>query len=142
MTLSLDFFFFFAFLSSEAVSDGKGWVDAAGNVREPASEKISKDNYRPGQIPGANSPSHCSRLKTSHSMRYNLQTRKIPLESFLCVNDAAGNVREPASEKISKDNYRPGQIPGAKEKRRAAAFSSTSLSESLLSSEDEPLDEV
>ncbi|CAG8882793.1 unnamed protein product [Penicillium nalgiovense] len=33
--------------------DGKGWVDAAGNVREPASEKISKDNYRPGQIPGA-----------------------------------------------------------------------------------------
>ncbi|KGO63222.1 Nucleotide-binding, alpha-beta plait [Penicillium expansum] len=33
--------------------DGKGWVDSTGNLREPASEKISKDNYRPGQIPGA-----------------------------------------------------------------------------------------
>ncbi|KAG0153094.1 hypothetical protein PDIDSM_2053 [Penicillium digitatum] len=33
--------------------DGKGWVDSTGNLREPASEKISKDNYRPGQILGA-----------------------------------------------------------------------------------------
>ncbi|KAJ5782214.1 hypothetical protein N7457_003988 [Penicillium paradoxum] len=33
--------------------DGKGWVDSTGNLKEPANEKISKDNYRPGQIPGA-----------------------------------------------------------------------------------------
>lgn len=33
--------------------EGKGWVDATGNVKEPASGKIRKDNFRPGQVPGA-----------------------------------------------------------------------------------------
>ncbi|KAJ5951808.1 uncharacterized protein N7479_010221 [Penicillium vulpinum] len=33
--------------------DGKGWVDSTGNMKEPVSMKISKDNYQPGQIPGA-----------------------------------------------------------------------------------------
>ncbi|KAJ5457620.1 hypothetical protein N7475_009008 [Penicillium sp. IBT 31633x] len=33
--------------------DGKGWVDSTGNLRELTNDKISKDNYRPGQIPGA-----------------------------------------------------------------------------------------
>ncbi|KAJ5121212.1 Nucleotide-binding alpha-beta plait [Penicillium bovifimosum] len=33
--------------------EGKGWIDSTGNVREPANEKISKDSYRPGKIPGA-----------------------------------------------------------------------------------------
>ncbi|KAJ5677415.1 uncharacterized protein N7477_003048 [Penicillium maclennaniae] len=30
----------------------KGWVDSAGAVKESASEKTRKDNYRPGQVPG------------------------------------------------------------------------------------------
>lgn len=33
--------------------DGKGWVDAAGNVKEAASDKIRKADYRPGQVAGA-----------------------------------------------------------------------------------------
>lgn len=32
--------------------EGKGWVDATGNVKEPVSEKIRKDNFHPGQVPG------------------------------------------------------------------------------------------
>ncbi|KAJ5558157.1 hypothetical protein N7461_002129 [Penicillium sp. DV-2018c] len=32
--------------------EGKGWIDSTGNVREPVNEKISKDTYRPGKLPG------------------------------------------------------------------------------------------
>ncbi|KAL4940518.1 hypothetical protein BDV06DRAFT_196509 [Aspergillus oleicola] len=32
--------------------EGKGWVDVAGNLKEPASERIRKDKYRPGQVAG------------------------------------------------------------------------------------------
>lgn len=36
--------------------------------------------------------------------------------------DEAGNVKETASDRIRSDKYRPGQVPGAKEKRKAAKF--------------------
>ncbi|KAL4996530.1 hypothetical protein BDV10DRAFT_172024 [Aspergillus recurvatus] len=32
--------------------EGKGWVDEFGNLKEPASERVRKDQYRPGQIAG------------------------------------------------------------------------------------------
>ncbi|KAL6239402.1 hypothetical protein BDW75DRAFT_236590 [Aspergillus navahoensis] len=32
--------------------EGKGWVDEFGNLKESASERIRKDQYRPGQIAG------------------------------------------------------------------------------------------
>ncbi|KAL4977827.1 hypothetical protein BDW66DRAFT_131880 [Aspergillus desertorum] len=32
--------------------EGKGWVDEFGNLKEPASERVRKDQYRPGQIGG------------------------------------------------------------------------------------------
>ncbi|KAL4784267.1 hypothetical protein BJX76DRAFT_327810 [Aspergillus varians] len=49
-----------AFLRSDAgantltstFEEGKGWVDESGNLKEPASDKIRKDQYRPGQIAG------------------------------------------------------------------------------------------
>lgn len=33
--------------------EGKGWVDTAGNVKEAASGKARKENFRPGQVAGA-----------------------------------------------------------------------------------------
>ncbi|KAJ5166556.1 uncharacterized protein N7482_005337 [Penicillium canariense] len=33
--------------------EGKGWVDASGNVKEAASDKARKDDYHPGQVAGA-----------------------------------------------------------------------------------------
>jgi len=32
--------------------ESKGWVDSTGAVKESASEKIRRDNFRPGQVPG------------------------------------------------------------------------------------------
>ncbi|KAL4872172.1 hypothetical protein BDV12DRAFT_162428 [Aspergillus spectabilis] len=32
--------------------EGKGWVDESGNLKEPASERARRDQYRPGQIAG------------------------------------------------------------------------------------------
>ncbi|KAJ5312893.1 hypothetical protein PENANT_c049G07259 [Penicillium antarcticum] len=32
--------------------EGKGWVNADGTLRETANDKIKRDNYRPGQVPG------------------------------------------------------------------------------------------
>ncbi|CAG8376246.1 unnamed protein product [Penicillium salamii] len=33
--------------------EGKGWVDADGNLKEAANDKIKKDNKHPGQVAGA-----------------------------------------------------------------------------------------
>ncbi|PYI06258.1 hypothetical protein BO78DRAFT_429946 [Aspergillus sclerotiicarbonarius CBS 121057] len=33
--------------------EGKGWVDGSGNVKENASDRIRKAQYRPGQVAGA-----------------------------------------------------------------------------------------
>ena len=33
--------------------EGKGWVDDSGNLKEPASDRVRSDQYRPGQVPGA-----------------------------------------------------------------------------------------
>ncbi|PLB44712.1 hypothetical protein P170DRAFT_439961 [Aspergillus steynii IBT 23096] len=33
--------------------EGKGWVDETGNVKEPASDRIRKADYKPGQVDGA-----------------------------------------------------------------------------------------
>lgn len=33
--------------------EGKGWVDAAGTVKEVARQKVRKDDFRPGQVAGA-----------------------------------------------------------------------------------------
>ncbi|PYH46676.1 uncharacterized protein BP01DRAFT_355671 [Aspergillus saccharolyticus JOP 1030-1] len=33
--------------------DGKGWMDRTGNVKEPVSDRIRTDQYRPGCVPGA-----------------------------------------------------------------------------------------
>ncbi|KAL3438601.1 hypothetical protein BDV09DRAFT_159214 [Aspergillus tetrazonus] len=32
--------------------EGKGWVDESGNLKEPASERVRKHQYRPGQTAG------------------------------------------------------------------------------------------
>lgn len=39
--------------STVTFEEGKGWVDAAGNVKEAASHKIRKADFRPGQVAGA-----------------------------------------------------------------------------------------
>lgn len=38
---------------SATFEEGKGWVDDKGNLKEPASDRIRTDQYRPGQVPGA-----------------------------------------------------------------------------------------
>ncbi|KAF9244379.1 hypothetical protein LCP9604111_7332 [Penicillium roqueforti] len=60
--------------------DGKGWVDSTGNLKEPASEKISKDNYRPGQIPGAKEKRRAASLATKDTKKRS-RKEKTPEES-------------------------------------------------------------
>ncbi|RHZ47982.1 uncharacterized protein CDV56_103976 [Aspergillus thermomutatus] len=33
--------------------EGKGWIDNAGNLKETVSDRVRKDQYRPGQVAGA-----------------------------------------------------------------------------------------
>ncbi|KAJ5496385.1 hypothetical protein N7463_008372 [Penicillium fimorum] len=60
--------------------DGKGWVDSTGNLREPVSEKISKDNYRPGQIPGAKEKRRAAKSAAKDMKKRSLK-EKTPEES-------------------------------------------------------------
>ncbi|KAJ5612612.1 hypothetical protein N7510_005806 [Penicillium lagena] len=43
--------------------EGKGWVDALGEVKEPASEKIRKANYQPGKVAGAKEKRNAGSMK-------------------------------------------------------------------------------
>lgn len=38
---------------SATFQDGKGWVDDSGNLKEPVSDRIRSDQFKPGQVPGA-----------------------------------------------------------------------------------------
>lgn len=38
---------------SSTFEEGKGWVDDSGNLKEPVSDRIRSDQYKPGQVPGA-----------------------------------------------------------------------------------------
>jgi hypothetical protein len=33
--------------------EGKGWIDSSGNLKEPVSDRIRSDQYRPGKVAGA-----------------------------------------------------------------------------------------
>lgn len=38
---------------TSAFEEGKGWIDYAGNLKETVSDRLRKDQYRPGQVAGA-----------------------------------------------------------------------------------------
>ncbi|GIK07467.1 hypothetical protein Aspvir_003133 [Aspergillus viridinutans] len=38
---------------TSAFEEGKGWIDHAGNLKETISDRLRKDQYRPGQVAGA-----------------------------------------------------------------------------------------
>lgn len=50
-----------------AFEDGKGWVDESGTLRESASEKARKDQYRPGQVTGHKEKSKNTKVKLRHN---------------------------------------------------------------------------
>ncbi|OQE31192.1 hypothetical protein PENSTE_c001G08712 [Penicillium steckii] len=45
----------------------KGWVDASGDVKESASKKSRKDNYRPGQVAGTKEKRSAKKAKVPES---------------------------------------------------------------------------
>ncbi|GFG26738.1 hypothetical protein IFM61606_06735 [Aspergillus udagawae] len=38
---------------TSAFEEGKGWIDHTGNLKETVSDRLRKDQYRPGQVAGA-----------------------------------------------------------------------------------------
>lgn len=52
---------------TSAFEDGKGWVDESGAVREPASERVRKDQYRPGQVIGHKEKPKHTNTKPNHN---------------------------------------------------------------------------
>ena len=88
--------------------DGKGWVDAAGNVREPASEKILKDNYRPGQIPGAK-----EKRRAAKDMKKPSRKEKTPEESSESEDytSSSGSSSDESSDSESVVEEKVGENP-------------------------------
>ncbi|BCS21367.1 uncharacterized protein APUU_21799S [Aspergillus puulaauensis] len=52
---------------TSAFEDGKGWVDETGTLREPASENVRKDQYRPGQVIGHKEKPKYTTVKPNHN---------------------------------------------------------------------------
>ncbi|KAL4902507.1 hypothetical protein BDW74DRAFT_157929 [Aspergillus multicolor] len=45
--------------------EGKGWADESGNLKEPASERVRKYQYRPGQIAGHKEKAKKAKVKST-----------------------------------------------------------------------------
>jgi hypothetical protein len=92
--------------------DGKGWVDAAGNVREPASEKISKDNYRPGQIPGAKEKRRAAKSAAKDTKKRS-RKEKTPEESSESEDytSSSGSSSDESSDSESDVEEKAGENP-------------------------------
>lgn len=50
-----------------AFDEEKGWIDASGDVKESASKKSRKDNYRPGQVAGTKEKRSAKKSKVPES---------------------------------------------------------------------------
>ncbi|KAL4802883.1 hypothetical protein BDV18DRAFT_145741 [Aspergillus unguis] len=61
--------------------EGKGWVDESGNLKEPASERVRKDQYRPGQIAGHKEKSKPKPKSATKASTDEPQTKKAKLKA-------------------------------------------------------------
>lgn len=86
--------------------DGKGWVDSTGNLREPANEKISKDNYRPGQIPGAKEKRRAVKSAAKNTKK-RARKEKTPSESADSEDytSSSGSSSDESSESDSESEH-------------------------------------
>ena len=68
--------------------EGKGWVDGSGNVKENASDRIRKAQYRPGQVAGAK-----EKRKTAKSVK----------DEVSRLNNVTGKGKKATKEAVSTD---------------------------------------
>ncbi|CAG7946977.1 unnamed protein product [Penicillium olsonii] len=86
--------------------EGKGWVDADGNLKEPANDKIKKDNKRPGQVAGAKEK---HRATKSADKKKQSRKEKTPEESSESEDytSSSGSSAEESSDSESEDDEPP-----------------------------------
>ncbi|KAJ9306461.1 hypothetical protein DTO217A2_4007 [Paecilomyces variotii] len=95
-------------VSTEFV-EGKGWVDSEGNVKEPASEKITKSSKKPGQKEGVKatvkSKKESSEVSTETSKKNKKATKaeESSEESDTDWTSSSGSSDEESSDSESED---------------------------------------
>ena len=85
--------------------DGKGWVDADGTLRETANDKIKKDNYRPGQVPGTKENRRAVKDSASADKKKRSRKEKTPEESSESEDytSSSGSSSDESSDSDSED---------------------------------------
>ncbi|KAJ5876088.1 Nucleotide-binding alpha-beta plait [Penicillium soppii] len=86
--------------------EGKGWVDADGNLREAASDKIKKSNKQPGQVAGAKEK---YRATKSTDKKNRSRKEKTPEESSESEDytSSSGSSAEDSSDSESEADETP-----------------------------------
>jgi hypothetical protein len=87
--------------------EGKGWVDADGNLREVANDKITKDNKRPGLVAGAKEKYRAPKSTTDKKKRS--RKEKTPEESSESEDytSSSGSSAEESSDSESEADETP-----------------------------------
>ena len=97
--------------------EGKGWVDADGNLKEAASDKIKKDNKRPGQVAGAKEKHRATKSTTDKKKRS--RKEKTPEESSESEDYTSSS--GPSSEESSDSESEVEETPQEAEDSSASS---------------------
>ncbi|KAL4888103.1 hypothetical protein BDV59DRAFT_189278 [Aspergillus ambiguus] len=108
--------------------EGKGWVDASGNVKEEVNSRVKGDQHHPGKVPGAK--------EKRKSVEVDSKTRK----SKAKVESPEESAEE--SEDWTSSSGESSSDDSASDSESEAAVSSRSSDESDGSSSDEEEEEV
>ncbi|KAJ5757828.1 uncharacterized protein N7511_006522 [Penicillium nucicola] len=85
--------------------EGKGWVNADGTLRESANEKIKKDNYRPGQVPGTKEKRRAVKESAKTDKKKRSRKEKTPEDSSESEDytSSSGSSSDDSSDSESDD---------------------------------------
>jgi hypothetical protein len=89
--------------------EGKGWVDADGNLKEAASDKITKDNKRPGLVAGAKEKHRATKSTTDKKRSRKEKTPEVSSESE-DYTSSSGSSAEESSDSESEADETPAKV--------------------------------
>ncbi|KAJ5825724.1 hypothetical protein N7474_002862 [Penicillium riverlandense] len=108
--------------------EGKGWVDATGEVKEPASEKIRKANYQPGKVAGA---------KEKRSAGSSKSKKKTPAKSEPSEESSSEDwTSSSGSSDESPDSESEDDTPSSSNASSASAAGETNAKPAVSSKQD------
>ncbi|RAL07461.1 uncharacterized protein BO97DRAFT_473681 [Aspergillus homomorphus CBS 101889] len=111
--------------------EGTGWVDKTGNVKEPVSDRIKTDQYRPGCIPGAKEKPRAAKEDSTAAFRK-------PEDKQTIIAEEAGSTDE-SEDWTSSSGATSSEEDSSPEEDSEESESDDSASSSSFDPPDDPI---